>query len=135
MDRESELISNALVSRPPTIAVDLDATLSMPDGVWQGFHHIGDPNRDVIDFVIARKAQGYRIIIHTCRVTTLDNKLHLESLDTIRKWLDLHHIPYDEIWTTLGKPFASAYLDDKAVNPCCSECMQREASVPEHLSS
>jgi hypothetical protein len=114
VDHESELIARAIAAAPRTIAVDLDGTLAGFD-TWRGFSHIGDPIASVVEAIRKEKAAGSRIILHTCRVTTLDNKIHIESVDVIRTWLKKHDVPVDEIWMSVGKPAASEYWDDRAV--------------------
>jgi capsule biosynthesis phosphatase len=115
LDRESELIAKAMARAPRTIAVDLDGTLASQDGGWRGFQYIGPPIMSVVRELRKEKKAGARIVLHTCRVTTLDNKVNPESLDTIRDWLKKHRVPVDEIWMGTGKPWADAYWDDKAV--------------------
>lgn len=115
MDYESALIAKAMMDKTRVIAVDLDGTLASQDKGWLGFSHIGDPIASVVEAIRAEKASGSRIVLHTCRVTTLDNKVNAESLDVIRGWLKENSIPVDEIWMSVGKPFATEYWDDKAV--------------------
>lgn len=124
MDHESELIARAMKRGPRTIAVDLDKTLASQDS-WRGFGHIGKPIPSVVRLLRAEKKRGARIVLFTCRVTNLDNKVYPFSLDTIRTWLKKHKIPIDEIWMGTGKVYASAYIDDRAINPFCGECMSR----------
>ena len=115
MDRESERIAQALSKFVRTIAVDLDGTLASEAGGWRGFGYIGKPIMSVVRDLRKEKRRGSRIILHTCRVTTLDNKINSDSLDAIRAWLKKHKIPVDEIWMSLGKPGASEYWDNRAV--------------------
>ena len=126
MDKDSKLIEKAMKNRPYTLVVDLDGTLAKDDK-WVGFSHIGRPLKSKVQDIRQSKRAGCFIIIHTCRVTTLDNKVHPQSFDTIRAWLKKHRIPYDEIWMSVGKPFGNEYWDDKAVNIFCKECMERSA--------
>lgn len=115
MDHESELVAAAIDSMPRTIAVDLDGTLASKEEGWLGFHHIGAPIMSVIEELRREKAAGSYIILHSCRVATIDNKIHPESLDVIRDWLKKNDVPIDEIWTAAGKPGAAEYWDDRAV--------------------
>jgi len=115
MDYESEQIAKAIAVAPRTIAVDLDGTLAKADKVWKGFGYIGEPIDSVVRAVRREKRAGSRIILHSCRVTTLDNKVNIKSVNTIRAWLNKHGIPVDEIWACIGKPAASEYWDDRAV--------------------
>lgn len=123
MDKDSELIAKALKNRPYTLAVDMDGTLAV-QGEWKGYGSIGAPIMSVIKDLRRAKRKGTYIVIHSCRVTTLDNKINPDSLDVMRKWLKDNDVPYDEIWTATGKPYADIYLDDKAANPGCPHCMR-----------
>ena len=115
MDQESELIAKAMKGHPYTIAVDLDGTIASQEEGWRGFGHIGAPIMSVIKELRRRKRTGARIVLHTCRVTTLDNKVNPDSLETIKSWLKTNNVPVDEIWMGTGKPYANEYWDDKAV--------------------
>ena len=114
MDHESELIEKAMRRSPRIIAVDLDGTLAKDDG-WKGYRHIGKPIASVVKDLRKEKRKGARTILHTCRVTTLDNRVNEESLATIRAWLAKYKVPIDEVWMGTGKPYAAEYWDDKAV--------------------
>lgn len=127
---ESQAITNAMEKAGRVVAVDLDGTLAGDSAGWKGFHHIGKPNPKVVAWVRMEKKRGSRVVLFTCRITTLDNKIMPLSLDTIRKWLKKHKIPCDEIWMGTGKPWATRYIDDKAVNPFCVECVTRYTSEP-----
>ena len=114
MDRESELVGKALKNNQFTIAVDLDGCLAEM-GEWRGYQYIGPPIMSVVKDIRRAKRRGAKIILHTCRISTIDNKIYPDSLDTIRKWLKDNDVPVDEIWMGTGKPAAQEYWDDKAV--------------------
>ena len=114
MDKDSELIAKALKNRPYTIVCDLDGTLAV-QGEWRGYSSIGAPIMSVIKDLRRAKRKGTYIIIHSCRVTTLDNKINPDSLDVMRKWLKDNDVPYDEIWMGVGKPYGNEYWDNAAV--------------------
>jgi len=116
-----------MAKSPRVISIDLDGTLASQDKGWRGFHFIGKPVPRVVEILRREHRAGSYIILHTCRVTNLDNKVHPFSLDTIRAWLKKHSIFIDEIWMGVGKPYANVYMDDRAWNVCCSECNRREA--------
>ena len=115
MDKESELIATAMRRSPRIIAVDLDGTLASQEKGWRGYAYIGKPIMSVIKDLRKEKRKGAKTILHTCRVTTLDNRVNEESLATIRAWLHKYKVPIDEIWMGTGKPYAAEYWDDKAV--------------------
>lgn len=66
---------------------------------------------------------GYKIVIHTSRVTTkfknIDFEIHQPnykiSVKDITKFLKKSSIYFDEIWSGCGKPVADYYIDDKAI--------------------
>ena len=107
-----------------TVAIDLDGVLAQA-GKWQGVTHIGAPFPGAVQFVSAIYCYA-RVIIHSARCAEgpgpggecvpLDERRRL-----IAEWLDRHGFSYDEIWTAGGKPWADAYVDDKAIvcDPTC----------------
>jgi len=125
MNKQDEEIAKALKVRPYILAVDVDGCLAEKIE-WQGFEVIGKPIPSVVEYVREAKARGCYITINTCRVTTLHNKISPESLDALRKWLKDNDVPYDEIWAAAGKPYANEYVDDRALNPFCSECQKKK---------
>ena len=96
------------------IAVDIDGTLAEYKG-WKGYRHVGKPIKSVVEAVRKEYADNSEIIIHTCRITAMDGQIIPEALAALTAWLKKNDIPYDEIWTGVGKPYASSYWDDKAV--------------------
>lgn len=113
---QSSLIAEAMekAREQRVICVDLDGTLAEEDK-WKGYHYIGKPIQKTIKAVRSEKLKGTYVVIHTCRVTTVDNRVYPPSLRTIENWLKKHKVPYDEIWTGTGKPWGHEYWDDKAV--------------------
>lgn len=114
------------------ICVDLDGTLAKYDK-WRGIDHIGEPLPGAQEMMV-RIHEAYRIIIFTTRTnfelnhedakvprlggqTDEDYKKHCIAYFTavVQGWLDLHDIPYDEIWTGQGKPIAEYYVDDRSI--------------------
>lgn len=96
--------------------VDVDGTLAEYQG-WLGYENIGEPIQSVIKDL--REAMSTKIwpyvIIHTCRVTTADNRVIPQAVAALKAWLDKNEVPHDEIWLGTGKPYANEYWDDKAV--------------------
>ncbi len=102
------------------IAVDLDGTI-IPDD-WQGQRHFSEPSGVALEVLDRLRKEGYYIIIHTCRVQEPDEE-HIalaeglsveERAALVAGFLDENEIPYDEIWTKRGKPYADVYVDDKS---------------------
>ena len=126
MNSEGELIAKAMAEAPRTICVDLDGTLASEKEGWKGFKFIGKPIARTIRALRREKKAGAKIILHTCRITSLDNKVSELSLATIRAWVKKHDVPIDEIWMSTGKPWANEYWDDKAVNTNSEEFARRK---------
>lgn len=120
-----------------TVAIDLDGTLAYYKG-WNGEHTpIGRPLEGALELSNKLIEAGHKIIIHTTRVTPINNPPkgdwsytpgmgsindqqfewsgYLEK--QIRNWLNENEFNEDiEIWTNIGKPLADIYIDDKAFN-------------------
>lgn len=98
-----------------TVCVDLDGVLA-DHGHWKGVDHFEDPFPGAREFLQALKKVA-RVIIFTCRCNPEVGHNESPSVlqEKVRVWLDTWNLPYDEIWTKRGKPFAHAYVDDRAV--------------------
>lgn len=109
----------------PVIAIDLDGVLADFRAGWQGVDVIGDPIPGAREFV-ASIAEFADVLIYTARCGEDLNGAKSITLrrNAIRDWLEKHEIPYHEIWTGRGKPTASAYVDDHAV-----ECRPQESEL------
>ena len=102
-----------------TVAVDVDGVLAY----WQhGMRRkgvIGEPNPGAREFMIFLKECGHRIVVYTTRckiMPSIESGIGAVVLqERIVQWLALHDIPYDEVYIGQGKPFADAYVDDRAV--------------------
>ncbi len=103
---DSPVVREATLKK--SIAIDLDGTLAHFDG-WKGIHDIGDPIPNVLAKLKEKRAEGYAIKIFTARCSDLRAKFF------IKRWLEKHDIPYDditnikdssmkEIWDDLAKP-------------------------------
>ena len=110
------------------IAVDIDGTLARSNG-WKGYKHIGDPDERIARIIRREKEKGSYIIVHTCRVSTADNRVYPPAITIVNNWLKKHKIKVDEIWLGVGKPFANLYFDDSAVNINCDKCMKTYEEV------
>lgn len=102
-----------------TIVVDLDGTILEFDWEkWQKHEHnyFGDPKEGAIETLHKLRAMGHRLVIHTCRInnTHINKKYGIGDLHRrVRRILNIHQIPYDEIWVGKGKPLGSLYIDDR----------------------
>ena len=86
-----------------TLCIDFDDTICGPDG---------DPLGDVRDVLRRFRAKGCRIVISSARLDPglWGDQLHFR-VDEIRRWLDEHGIPFDDV--VVHKPSADIYVDDK----------------------
>ena len=97
------------------IAVDFDGTLCA-----SAFPDIGAPNIPLIDLLIARRRNGCRVLLWTCRVG--------EQLEAAVSWCRMFGLEFDAVNENLPeindlygnetrKIYADVYLDDKAARP------------------
>ena len=101
------------ITLAPALAVDFDGCLCSNN--WPD---IGAPNYAAINAVLARKAQGWKIILWTCRVGA--------ALDAAVRWCAEHGLTFDAVNENLPerialyasdsrKVSADEYWDDRAI--------------------
>lgn len=108
-------------SKKQKVCVDLDGVLAEYDG-WKGVKAFGKLNFGMKEFMDELHEVAH-IIIFTCRCKLPEDheKEMAEGLSIeerkqlVANWLKEKNIPYDEIYTGQGKPFAKVYVDDRAV--------------------
>lgn len=90
---------------------DFDGVLAMYEG-WKGRNHFGPPVPGMRQILQDLKKDGWRIIVFTTRGCT-----------EVKEWCEEHNMPADyfnqnpEIsGQNPGKPVASFYVDDRAIN-------------------
>lgn len=111
-------------ARTHSIAVDLDGVLAKYDG-WKDIEHIGSPISGAREF-LAEISRKYRVIIHTARFSNArvkDSHERERLRNLIEIWLRQNKMDFDEVFVGVGKPLASAFVDDRAV-----ECRPQEDS-------
>lgn len=97
------------------IAVDFDGTLCAP-----AYPDIGAPNIPLIDLLIARRRNGCRVLLWTCRAG--------EQLEAAVAWCRMFGLEFDAVNENLPeinelfggdvrKIYADVYLDDKSARP------------------
>ena len=99
------------------VCFDLDNTLVTTPTVKGDYTTVKPIHRN-IDYLRALHQRGHTIIIHTARrmlthranVGKVIQDIAQVTLDTLK----LFQIPYDELY--FGKPYADAYVDDKAIS-------------------
>lgn len=101
------------------IVIDLDDTISK---TVNGDYKNSQPIIEVIDLLRNYRENGFEIAISTSRNMRTFNgsigKINAITLPIITEWLDVHKVPYDEIY--IGKPWCGDggfYVDDKAIRP------------------
>jgi len=100
------------------ICFDIDNTLLTYPKV-EGDYSTCEPIPEPIRFLKFLKNMGHEIILYTARRMRTHNgnvgKVVSDIGDVTIASLKKHGIPYDEIY--FGKPYASCYIDDLAINP------------------
>lgn len=95
------------------LAVDFDGTLCTDN-----YPNIGEPIQKNIDYVLQRQADGWIIILNTCR-RDFDLYLAVEWCKELGIQFDYYNENADEAIKQFGgdcrKIFADEYLDDKNV--------------------
>jgi hydroxymethylpyrimidine pyrophosphatase-like HAD family hydrolase len=106
-------MDNKTKNLPYIIAVDFDGTLCE-----NAFPEIGEPKVGMIKAIKDYQAQGFRIILWTCR--------NYEALDKAVEWCEKHGLKFDAVNTNIPevqemfhgdtrKVYADVYIDDKNV--------------------
>ena len=103
----------------PRVCVDLDGVLARYDG-WKGPDIIGAPLPGALEFARSL-SEVADIVIFTSRcsgglaaeagVRADPARIRLKIID----WLEKHKFPFDDVYVGQGKPVASAFIDDRAV--------------------
>ncbi len=96
-----------------TVAVDLDGVIAGYDR-FRGVDHFGAPIPGAREFLV-KVREVATVVIHTARIADGQAKGPAVVAGLVKAWLDQHELPYDEIHVGVGKPLASAYVDDRAV--------------------
>jgi capsule biosynthesis phosphatase len=101
------------------IVIDLDDTISR---TANGDYKNSEPISGVIELLRKYQKDGFEIAISTSRnMRTFKGnvgKINAITLPLIIEWLELHAVPYDEVF--VGKPWCGEggfYVDDKAIRP------------------
>ena len=99
-----------------TIVFDVDETILTTKNRDYGN---SQPIYEIVDKMKILKENGWKIVLHTARgmgrsggdIEKVYKKVEAEVVKSCKK----HNIPYDEL--ILGKTWATAYVDDKAMTP------------------
>ncbi|MFL6467145.1 MAG: hypothetical protein ACJ72Z_04215 [Pyrinomonadaceae bacterium] len=115
--------------RKPRVCLDLDGVLARYEG-WKGSNHIGTPLPGALEF--AKSLSDFaEIVIFTSRCSQDAGSETNRIVDpakmriAIIDWLEHYQFPFDDVYVGQGKPRASAFIDDRAVQ--CSPQIDKEA--------
>lgn len=99
------------------ICIDMDGTICKNRNAEQSYSDV-EPMDEAVETIRKLKKQGHYIIIDTARHVKTCNwnegQIIAKQAKILIDWLDIHKIPYDEIW--FSKPLADLYIDDKGMN-------------------
>lgn len=94
-----------------TICLDFDGVLAYYTK-WDG--KIGKPNPEGVKLARMLKAEGFEIVIQSCRWHT-DFEDSSSNSHKVIMWLLEHNIPFDKIEYG-SKALADIYVDDRAIH-------------------
>lgn len=93
------------------VACDFDGVVHAYTDGWVGHVPAAEPPpAGLVDFFMMLAARDLDIVIHSCRAITPEGKVGIEG------WLAEHGLAEFVKAVTAEKPFAIAYLDDRAVS-------------------
>lgn len=108
-------------------AVDFDGTLS----IGASYPEIGEPNRELFEFLKGERAAGARVILYTCRTGEHLNAA-VEFCRSAGMEFDTVNENLPEVIEAYGgdtrKINADVYIDDKAWNPKGDEKSRPDSS-------
>ena len=101
----------------PWLIVDLEGGLASWREGWMGSIYSGDPTPGSQEFLRRLKAEGWEVVIFTCRCYRLEEPTQRadDVIERIEEWLDENGMVYDSLHTLPCKPLGFAYIDDRAV--------------------
>jgi hypothetical protein len=103
-------------SQKPRVCLDVDGVLA--DRTYgRGAEDLGDPIPGAVEFTRAL-AERAEVVIHSARLAKEDSTSAAgrKAEARLRDWLDQHGFAYQAIASGVGKPVASAYVDDRGVS-------------------
>ena len=111
-----------------TIALDFDGVLHQYRNGWTGHVPEEPPVPGALEFVQYLLLRGWTVVVYSARAK------QQEGADGICRWLDQHGFP--PLHVAVGKPTASAYVDDRAVRfDGDFDLIARQLSHPERFRS
>jgi len=104
-----------LSKKKDSIAVDFDGVIHGYSDGWKDGTIYDDPIPGV-QKALKKLQEKFRIIIFSTRNhdRTVDGKKESNQIDEMRKYMEKHEVPFDEIYQGNGKPLVELYIDDNA---------------------
>lgn len=98
------------MSQARTVSCDFDGVMHAYSAGWVGHVPADEPPPDgLLDFLVMCRTRGWNVVVHSCRAITD------EGADGIWNWLKRYALADLIEDVTSEKPFAFAYVDDRAV--------------------
>ena len=109
-----------------TICVDLAGVLAEYSG-WEGIETIGQPLEGSREFLLSLHKLGYKVSIFTTRTNPEINYPTPQKalVNIVEKWLTENDMYFDEVYSGIGKPLCSHFVDDRAIY--CPASLAKEA--------
>lgn len=103
-------------SQKPRVCLDVDGVLA-DRSYGRGAEELGDPIAGAVEFTRAL-AERVEVVIHSARLAVEDpsSAAGRKAEVRLRDWLDQHGFAYHTIASGVGKPVASACVDDRGVS-------------------
>ena len=110
-----------MIEEEKVLVMDVDGTLCETKQAHETYLDVA-PIAAVVEKLLAYRQEGFYIILYTARQMRTHQgnlgRINAQTAKTLFEWLDLHEIPYDEVY--FGKPWCGRkgfYVDDKAIRP------------------
>jgi hypothetical protein len=103
-------------AQKPRVCLDVDGVLA--DRTYgRGAEELGDPIAGAVEFTRAL-AERAEVVIHSARLAAEDpsSAAGRKAEARLRDWLEQHGFAFHTIASGVGKPVASAYVDDRGVS-------------------
>jgi hypothetical protein len=103
-------------TQKPRVCLDVDGVLA--DRTYgRGAEDLGEPIAGAVEFTRAL-AERAEVVIHSARLVADESASATgrKAEARLRDWLDQHGFTYHTIASGVGKPVASAYVDDRGVS-------------------
>lgn len=100
----------------PVVAVDFDGTIAENDVEYPD---MGEPRPGAREALRGLHELGFRVRVYTCRLAghSVWDGVYEQQREALAEYMDRHGLYYDDfVLPVEGKPFADAYVDDKAVS-------------------